>query len=451
MSRPTRALSTSVLLAAPLLLAVSLSPSRASAESGRFNLHLDLGGALPALGDIADEGLGAGIGPYVSAAFDWQIVTPFAIQLRYGFSYFPVDSNAAGDSFVTDHAFGLGGRFRFLDNREGYMTEDGGDIWGNLWVDAHIGIHHFFDDTRFGADIGVGYEYSVIKPLQIGLFARFTYVLAGSVEGSESDAYLTAGVSFSIEIGGRTAALDTDGDGLSDERETNQHNTDPNDPDSDDDGLNDGVEVEGETDPRNPDSDGDELQDGREDANHDGTRQPDESDPRVADTDRGGVPDGWEVQHERSPTNRADDDNDQDRVVDHRDACLDTARGVRVDPRGCAILERELVLEGIEFDVDSATIRPASFPILTRAIAILRDNPDVRVQIQGHTDNTGRASRNRQLSQERAESVRQYLVEHGIPEARLEARGYGPSRPRAPNDTEEGRARNRRIEFHRLD
>lgn len=435
----------SVAAAAWLAVAIAL-PSSASAESGRFNLHLDLGASIPALGDIGD----ASLGPHVSAAFDWQIVTPFAIQLRYGFSYFPADTNVEGaSSFVTDHAFGLGGRFRFLDNREGYMNQDGGDPWGNLWVDAHIGVHHFFDDTRFGGDIGVGYEYSVFSPIQIGVFARFSYVLAGSV--GEDDAYVSAGVSFSLELGGRTAALDTDGDGLSDERETNEHRTDPNDPDSDDDGLSDGVEVEGNTDPNNPDSDGDELPDGREDANHDGVRQPSETDPRVADTDRGGAPDGWEVQNSRNPTNRADDDNDQDRVVDHRDACLDTARGARVDARGCAVLERSLVLDGVEFDSDSATIRPASFPVLDRAIAILRDNPDVRVQIQGHTDNTGRASRNRELSQQRAESVRQYLIEHGIPEARLEARGFGPSRPRAPNDTEEGRARNRRIEFHRLD
>ena len=133
------------------------------------------------------------------------------------------------------------------------------------------------------------------------------------------------------------------------------------------------------------------------------------------------------------------------------DQCPGTARGTEVDARGCAILRPTLVLRGVNFAVDSAEIDPSSFPVLDGVARILADNPDVRVEISGHTDNTGGRAHNMSLSQARAESVRNYMVSRGIAEARLDARGYGPTRPVASNDTEEGKAQNRRIEFTRLD
>ncbi len=109
-------------------------------------------------------------------------------------------------------------------------------------------------------------------------------------------------------------------------------------------------------------------------------------------------------------------------------------------------------LPKIHFDVGKATIRPESYPILDRAAQlikrILKDNPNVRIEIQGHTDSQGSFSFNMRLSQARAEAVKEYFVSvHQIPEDRLIARGYGPTKPIADNTTPFGREQNRRVEL----
>lgn len=109
--------------------------------------------------------------------------------------------------------------------------------------------------------------------------------------------------------------------------------------------------------------------------------------------------------------------------------------------------ERErLVLEGIVFATGSATIQPESGPQLDRVVEYMTHRPSARLRIAGHTDNVGDPARNQALSETRAQAVRDYLVAHGIDGGRIEAVGYGDTRPVAPNDTEEGRQQNRRIE-----
>jgi outer membrane protein OmpA-like peptidoglycan-associated protein len=109
-----------------------------------------------------------------------------------------------------------------------------------------------------------------------------------------------------------------------------------------------------------------------------------------------------------------------------------------------------LVLDGILFDHGSATIEAESNPRLDRVVEYMTHMPSVRIRISGHTDNVGDARRNQQLSEQRAEAVRSYLVSHGIDASRVEAVGYGDQHPVATNDTEEGRAQNRRIEAEEL-
>jgi len=105
-------------------------------------------------------------------------------------------------------------------------------------------------------------------------------------------------------------------------------------------------------------------------------------------------------------------------------------------------------LRGIKFDFNKATIKPESYPILDEAAAILTSHPEIRVEIQGHTDSIGSDAYNLKLSNLRANAVRTYLIErHGIDPSRLVARGYGESRPIADNRTKEGRAQNRRVDF----
>jgi outer membrane protein OmpA-like peptidoglycan-associated protein len=103
-------------------------------------------------------------------------------------------------------------------------------------------------------------------------------------------------------------------------------------------------------------------------------------------------------------------------------------------------------LDGVTFESGSATIEPASFPRIDRVVEYMVHKPAARIRISGHTDNVGNARRNQRLSESRAKAVRQYLVSHGIAESRIEAVGHGDAQPLTSNDSEEGRAQNRRIE-----
>lgn len=111
------------------------------------------------------------------------------------------------------------------------------------------------------------------------------------------------------------------------------------------------------------------------------------------------------------------------------------------------IIEDNWVLVGVNFDFDKANIRPESIPILLNAVQILTANPEIKIEVQGYTDNLGSDGYNQRLSLKRAEAVRNYLIAKGINANRITAVGYGKSKPVADNSTTEGRALNRRIEF----
>lgn len=110
----------------------------------------------------------------------------------------------------------------------------------------------------------------------------------------------------------------------------------------------------------------------------------------------------------------------------------------------------KLVLAGVNFATNTATLTQSSRFILDEVAKSLNDNPEVRVEVSGHTDNTGSRALNVRLSQARAESVKKYLVDHGVAADRLEAKGYAWDRPVATNKTVAGRAMNRRTELDRL-
>jgi len=105
------------------------------------------------------------------------------------------------------------------------------------------------------------------------------------------------------------------------------------------------------------------------------------------------------------------------------------------------------VLRNIFFEVNKATLQPASEAELDILARLLLDNPGLRIEIGGHTDNVGTAADNLTLSNNRAKAVVNYLVAKKIPVTRLVAKGYGASKPVADNKTEEGRAQNRRTEL----
>lgn len=109
------------------------------------------------------------------------------------------------------------------------------------------------------------------------------------------------------------------------------------------------------------------------------------------------------------------------------------------------------VLKNIFFDTDSYALKEKSITELQRVIRFLQENPTVRIEISGHTDNTGQPAYNQKLSENRAQAVSNYLISNGIDKFRISARGYGHTRPVTGNDTPEGRQFNRRIEFRVLE
>jgi outer membrane protein OmpA-like peptidoglycan-associated protein len=112
-------------------------------------------------------------------------------------------------------------------------------------------------------------------------------------------------------------------------------------------------------------------------------------------------------------------------------------------------LTKKILLRSVNFDFDKVDIRPDAEPILDEAIRVINEQDgEFTVVLEGHTDSVGSVSYNEALSEQRADSVRRYLVDHGVPEAKIRSVGYGESQPIADNSTPEGRARNRRVEPH---
>ncbi|HXU60664.1 MAG TPA: OmpA family protein [Polyangia bacterium] len=148
-----------------------------------------------------------------------------------------------------------------------------------------------------------------------------------------------------------------------------------------------------------------------------------------------------------------DPDNDKDGVPDEKDKCPKDPGPP--DNDGCPKKYEHIVVtqEKIElkqkvfFDTDKARIQPRSYGLLDEIAQVLRSRPTMTVRIEGHTDSRGKRAHNMQLSQARAESVRQHLVGLGIDQSRLQAQGYGPDQPIETNKTAAGREKNRRVEF----
>ncbi len=141
-------------------------------------------------------------------------------------------------------------------------------------------------------------------------------------------------------------------------------------------------------------------------------------------------------------------DSDHDGVPDSADKCPGTPEGQPVGPDGCPVeIKDPLSLKGVNFENDSAKLTGNSGLILDAAAAALQANPNDNAEVAGYTDSNGDSGYNLKLSQERAESVRQYLIGKGVDAARLTAKGYGEASPIASNDNDAGREANRRVEI----
>lgn len=139
-------------------------------------------------------------------------------------------------------------------------------------------------------------------------------------------------------------------------------------------------------------------------------------------------------------------DTDGDGVTDDKDVCPNTPRGVKVDATGCAI-QQVIVLPDVTFEFNSSELTAMARNTLMSVAQGLAGQSNIELAIGGHTDSVGADAYNLKLSRERANSVRAFLISQGVSPQRLTATGYGEARPIASNDTEEGRAQNRRVEF----
>jgi OOP family OmpA-OmpF porin len=142
-------------------------------------------------------------------------------------------------------------------------------------------------------------------------------------------------------------------------------------------------------------------------------------------------------------------DSDNDAVADYLDLCPGTPEGVIVDQDGCPLPGQNLLsLTGVNFEFDKAVLTAEAKSILSEAVTLLKDTDDiVEVRVEGHTDSIGSEAYNQDLSQRRAESVVNYLTSQGIDGRNLVPVGLGENFPVANNDTAEGRAANRRVDF----
>ncbi len=154
-----------------------------------------------------------------------------------------------------------------------------------------------------------------------------------------------------------------------------------------------------------------------------------------------------------------DPDNDGDEVPDVEDQCPNTPGQTEDDPLGCpkkpalvVVTDCEVkITQQIHFAFGKAVIRAQSYPVLNAVVEVLKKNPSIKLQIQGHTDSVGSNEANLELSEERAASVRRYLVARGIDISRLESKGFGEEKPLVANNSKENRALNRRVQFMRTE
>jgi len=242
---------------------------------------------------------------------------------------------------------------------------------------------------------------------------------------------------------GCPVAKDTDGDGIPDD--IDRCPLDPEDKDGfqDEDGCPD------------PDNDGDGIVDRADACPNDPGPLENRGCP-ILDRDGDGVPDNEDkCPDQPGPKENGgcpDADRDGDGIVDRLDKCPDQ---FGPPPDGCpkqytlveVKKEKIEIRQQVHFATAKFKVLPDSFPLLNQVAQVLRDFPKMRVSIEGHTDNVGGESANMRLSQRRAEAVRDYLVSKGVSPSRLEAVGYGPTKPLASNKTAKGKAKNRRTEF----
>lgn len=358
----------------------------------------------------------------LAAEYDFK---SFYIDLNTGFHFRPPHS-FIDYKFGSEWTYGLGAFFPMRDN----TLRLGVSIFGSLGIDPGTTTatnaplewlaegRMTLDDKKrlyIGAGAGTRLTSGYAPDFRAVATIGYSYPIEDTVPPSPPKRFVVPDVK----------AADTDHDGLPDDIDLCPTEPEDHKKPNPDDGC-----------PAPPDRDGD----GIPDANDACPDKPEDFD-KIDDQD--GCP---------------EDDFDKDGVADATDACPKEPGepSAEKDKNGCPVFIRRLegsteieILKQVQFATGSAKILSNSFKILDEVVKLMTINKDIKlVAIEGHTDNKGKDKDNEKLSDDRANSVRQYLMDHNIHPDRLTAKGYGPYKPIADNKTPEGRQKNRRVEFH---
>ncbi len=324
--------------------------------------------------------------------------------------YGPYDGNRAGvgDADVTTLRGGLEWLFSKQQRYNWFMS--GG--LGLINVETDNGPNF----TRPMASLGIGQAW------EVGANDAFRWEVRAD-QSFGNDSLPRAGLTnFQALLGyswGLGAAPDSDGDGV-----PNRRDECPNTPR--------GAQVDSKGCPL--DADGDGVFDGLDKCPGTPAGVKVNADGCPLDSDGDGIPDYLD----KCPTVPA---------PGTADGCPPKAAEPEPAPAAEPLVPRKLTLEGVNFDNDSATLRPDSVATLDAAAATLKEWGEVKIEVAGHTDSVDTDAYNLRLSQRRADAVRAYLIEKGIAAERLFAKGYGEAQPVADNSTPEGRFKNRRVEL----
>ena len=332
-------------------------------------------------------------------------------------------------------------------------------------VQDNPGYREIDKDTDFDFHGGVGVKYAVTNTIDVRADARAVFLPNTGDKTVSANWEFLGGAAW--RFGGQSAApppppppplvKDTDRDDIPDNLDKCPNEPEDRDTFQDDDGCPElDNDADGIADAMDKCPDKAELKNGIDD--DDGCPEEDtDGDGILGSADK--CPDNAEDKDGfQDDDGCPDPDNDADGVLDADDKCpkeLETKNGFQ-DNDGCpdelpkAVKKFTGVIKGITFKANSADIQKASFKLLADAVKVMKEYPDLRIEISGHTSSEGDAAKNLKLSQDRADAVRAYLLSAGIGAERITAIGYGSDKPIADNKTSSGRTQNRRIEFRLL-
>ncbi|UGU17628.1 OmpA family protein [Sinomicrobium kalidii] len=397
-------------------------------------------------------GMGQWLDEYFNVSDHWNIlpsVSTIAVS-RYVGDGFSVGVRGSlnkidkwGDQDVDDLSYyGVDGtvKYNFIEGRkfDPFIEVGGGYTWideiGAGTLNGGIGFNFWFTDN-----IGINLQSSYKHSFEDYLAPHFQHLAGIAIKfgGTDTDG---DGIFDKDDECPEVAGLpefngcpDADGDGIPDKDDACPNEAGPAElngcPDSDGDGIAD-------KDDECPNEAGSAEMNGCPDADGDGIADKDDECPNEAGSaEMNGCP-----------------DRDGDGVADKDDECPDVAGTVANN--GCPEVTEEVqkklneFAKTILFDLNKATIKPESASVLDQIVSVLNEYPNANFTVEGHTDSSGSADYNQNLSQKRAESVRKYLAEKGINPSRLSSIGYGEDKPIADNATAAGRKENRRVEIN---